>query len=1713
MGLLTKALKTAVKAADTAKDASRTKPKSQMNPLVKARKKPAETDFDKSASQEVKDFLSAVEEKDPNQLGEFYSPVINTLEEMPIGKQGTKGENISAFLNKRAPNVESSERASFGLKLDPQRRYTRKEVIDIAKGDGSEEYTISKVNPSGDPMYNEYRGMQRQNVKDKEEEYFVLTVDSTKNLDAAGTSVHFGKPETNLGHTRSSIRIETPEGGPLTKKIKDRERYILVEELQSDIATDYGKLKKTDKKGKPPVNPNIESIDNIVDETIETALEELEFNMDSGLTIANSKITNAIKQAHINMHKNNTNRFEAGEDLARLLKAEYGIDFKGRAEIDAVSKNAIFNSLETEGGIKYGRDSVDVDDTIDSIFNDIEIEVQTSKAEQKEFERQQTGLPVNPPIETRSDYVKKLILANINYAKRNNINKIVIPDYKEIARQRINTFDYAMSQADADSPTKIKENALAKDFEDGKITQQEYDESYNKLAKEYFESLFQKTYQDALKKVLNNLKTETKGAIKIGTRKLQYPAAGNFKGRTSTATEIDITDFDFDPETQALRFNMGGAVPPKNYAEGGVVSMNNQTQQAFALGGLKDEGGEIDEESGNRVPIGGTKEGVRDDIPANVSEGEFIFPADVVRYHGLDKMMALRQEAKMGLKQMEQMGQMGNSDEATMPDDLPFNMADLIVVGGQGEPMEFANGGFVPSYAPGGLTTSSGTVDLDIADVPMMDDPSTGAGYTPINYDDYMNPPLVMMKEYRNANGESILISFVNGVATTEIPEGYTLYTPPSSATPSNTQAAINAVNRRSYASTGTGDDEGPEPQVEQPAPDYKNMNDNEFFSYMSEQNSFGAKAGNALATAISLMIPIPGVAILTQVAMRNHKNKLMDNMKSRIDRMVDGPAKTAALANFKEYGGETETKKKGVLLTNITNFVNGFASDVGKLFGISPEEAAKATQQAAITEVSGAVIGDGRTSPLDGRTAPAQSVTPTADQTRPQLRPNYTGPSPSAPFNTNTFGGVGPVTNIGSLIPGEGYLVNNMSGKEYNPTSSLGLDPAPTPQQAGPTAFPGMGARVAAGNIQPASPNFLVNNAPLMTAGISTAPKAAPLPDEYTASATGPQPANIYTNYDSYGRPIRSERTGDDFDAPEFNKNLIGYDEAGVSKQPPNYAFIPKSEPVVNPVSPQEATDSQDALIDAGLTAQEVLNRPDESFSDAAARYARQGFNNFIAGDKSRGIFDPVSEQVDTAVANAQDTIASAAVPSQSKPYDFSGSPSGGYDEVQMQDPRDARVNQQFGNDNYIDPNVVPSNQQSLYTGASNVVPSNQQSLYTGGGEGYGIGQVDPRLAAAVQTQQALNIPTATPARQQFGDTSYIDPAPKETGAQRRAKEAAAQRTRIQTRNKEIASATALIPERIKSSSYYNNQIRSGYTGSTTGGYAVGKISGSDGDQSGVVQKADGKVQKLRDVQGYEGLKGTQRGGMTVYKDAKGTEYVKSTFGKKTKLDGSKYTGSGGSSSGGSGSSGSAGRGNTSSGRTVAQIQADINKEVGGGKAWTSKANDLVAEREAAKKASSGGGGGGGGGGGSSSSNTSSSSKKQSGTGLFRGSDESGNTGSDSSKGGYSCYVATALSEKGYWSHTQKIKLIKWCMEAKPEGKLDTVLWRNGYCIFGKNIIAPKVDNKVIQWLSNGFYHATINNKKTLQAILGKLFFIIPSYTIGIWKALRGSLVDIERT
>ncbi len=112
------------------------------------------------------------------------------------------------------------------------------------------------------------------------------------------------------------------------------------------------------------------------------------------------------------------------------------------------------------------------------------------------------------------------------------------------------------------------------------------------------------------------------------------------------------------------------ALIAKNYKQS---SVGRKLEQGFDEGGLLQEGGTVDPVSGNDVPIGSTKKEVRDDIPAQLSEGEFVFPADVVRFIGLNNLMKLRQEAKEGLGKMDRMGQMGNSEEATEDDTGEFD--------------------------------------------------------------------------------------------------------------------------------------------------------------------------------------------------------------------------------------------------------------------------------------------------------------------------------------------------------------------------------------------------------------------------------------------------------------------------------------------------------------------------------------------------------------------------------------------------------------------------------------------------------------------------------------------------------------------------------------------------------------------------------------------------------------------------------------------------------------------------------------------------------------------------------------------------------------------------------------------------------------------------------------------------------------------------------
>ena len=136
------------------------------------------------------------------------------------------------------------------------------------------------------------------------------------------------------------------------------------------------------------------------------------------------------------------------------------------------------------------------------------------------------------PVNTRMEVMLASLKSAIILAKKEGVDEIVIPSAQEIAKLRGSTYDDA----------------------------------------------FQKLYTDGLRKALNQLQQDTKGKIKVGTRVLRHdpdgagdadfllngkPMYDKDKYRESFATSINIRELLFNPDTEALRFNMGGSVPPR----------------------------------------------------------------------------------------------------------------------------------------------------------------------------------------------------------------------------------------------------------------------------------------------------------------------------------------------------------------------------------------------------------------------------------------------------------------------------------------------------------------------------------------------------------------------------------------------------------------------------------------------------------------------------------------------------------------------------------------------------------------------------------------------------------------------------------------------------------------------------------------------------------------------------------------------------------------------------------------------------------------------------------------------------------------------------------------------------------------------------------------------------------------------------------------------
>jgi len=375
-----------------------------------------------------------------------------------------------------------------------------------------------------------------------------------------------------------------------------------------------------------------------------------------------------------------------------------------------------------------------------------------------------------------------------------------------------------------------------------------------------------------------------------------------------------------------------------DFSKGGTPMMKRQ-MELFEDGGLKEEGGMIEPESGNVVPSGSSREEVADDIPAMLSEGEFVFPADVTRYIGLDKLMSLRQDAKMGLAKMEAMGQMGEERDASKDEELPFGIADLIVVSESGEPLEMAEGGV------------ASTRSLDTSAVPTRSNRRT-------SFKEIMGQNRIIFKEYKNAAGKSMTIAFLGNVPLYPIPDGYTYYDPnnpdshPSTGiggTAPVTEPNILVKETPEYG--GELDSLGrPVGSVHTP-PNYSAMNNAEFTSAMTTKHTKGLNTDKIALSLISIVAPPIG----TVATIAHYKDVQLDiaRMEARKSQgsltTEQTKALDAAIAIAKDKIGSAFAK--GVL--TITD-------SIAKALGLNPQQieqyknnATQATNAAVNTETN----------------------------------------------------------------------------------------------------------------------------------------------------------------------------------------------------------------------------------------------------------------------------------------------------------------------------------------------------------------------------------------------------------------------------------------------------------------------------------------------------------------------------------------------------------------------------------------------------------------------------------------------------------------------------------------------------------------------------------------------------------------------------------------
>ncbi len=373
-----------------------------------------------------------------------------------------------------------------------------------------------------------------------------------------------------------------------------------------------------------------------------------------------------------------------------------------------------------------------------------------------------------------------------------------------------------------------------------------------------------------------------------------------------------------------------------------VANEAKQMEMLLQEGGIADDGTTVDPVSGNEVPPGSMAEEVRDDVPAQLSEGEYVVPADVTRYYGVKFFEDLRSEAKRGLGQMEANGRIGGepvsqtmdnqAEGALTPEELEMLQEMGMAVGGMvtpppqavGNTGEYNKGGQV-LYAQDGVDVSAANASTSgVNPYQAQFTQGMGSAFAPgyllqSTIDASQAPQSTVVILY-SPDGVAVAISLPaeQDKYNQLVAEGYT--TEPVSTT---TETAVS-----------TGNDDPPPPETAKEI-DYTGMSEEELAkAYSQNQTAMAMMAGMA---AIN---PIFGA--FGAWATNNTKKKITAEM---------------------ERQGFTVPESSGIF-----DFGGGIVDGIKKLLGLSDEETKKVAAQVGGGESSTTTY-DGPSFTVNGET------------------------------------------------------------------------------------------------------------------------------------------------------------------------------------------------------------------------------------------------------------------------------------------------------------------------------------------------------------------------------------------------------------------------------------------------------------------------------------------------------------------------------------------------------------------------------------------------------------------------------------------------------------------------------------------------------------------------------------------------------------------------